>query len=541
MFYNGGSPSKLSRTQERSISAEDQELRLAKTRRPWASQTLRWHDEKGKAVKFQVGNVNDTTHQEMRRRLDNIRLLYQCSCQEYGIDYWAGWALPWAKRLEKGNVKVHGSSAGHAHRGQAAEELAVAHKLMGWGLPLQIVDYDLQVSGNKYLAELIEMEVQKAVQKAVAAVQEDKSKSWGADFVQAVKSQVVPENIMDAETTTLHQALEEWKAEISTNSNGKITHTINNKHNRIKYLQEHHQDFPLWRFNLTECTRIVSHWANHPNTKKGVPCSDDHAEDMIKSFKEFCKWLDSSPNFKWQKPKGFDAIDFRVKKTKNNGGWQTVAVPTYTIEELIILLQHANRFERALIGVCVNCAFGQSEVGQWTTENFAIHTAHPHSKQVDYASTDADSWVFGFRPKTQVYGEHLLWDEVAQAVNPFLDGRPFLPMSQIGKPWYRVDSKNSQAKFGNVWDKLLNRVQKHHPDFRRLPFGSLRDLLPNIIEREFDKETADIALQHGAPDHQILRCYSNVPYKKVFRATVVLKPMFQPFLDELQRLANTRT
>ena len=417
-------------------------------------------DEKGKPVKFQVGNIKDTPQQEMQRRLDNIRLLYQCSCREYGIDYWPGWALPWAKRLEKGNVKVHGSSAALAHRGQAAEELAVAHKLMGWGLPLQIVDYDLQVSGNKYLAELIEIEVQKAVQKAVAVVQEDQSKSWGADFVQAVKSQVVPENIMDAEMTTLHQTLDAWKEEIKENAHGNITQAINSKYNRIKYFQEHHKDLPLWRLDLPECTRIVSYWANHPDTKKGVPCSDDHARDMIKSFKQFCKWLDSSPKFKWQKPKGFDAIDFRVKKTKNNGGWHTVTVPTYSIEELITLLQHANTFERALIGVCVNCAFGQSEVGQWTTENYAIHTAHPHSKQVDYASTDADSWVFGFRPKTQVYGEHLLWDEVAQAVKPFLDGRPFLPMSQIGQPWFRVDSKNPQAKFGNVWDKLLNRVRK---------------------------------------------------------------------------------
>ena len=75
------------------------------------------NDDRGKAVKFQVGNVKDTTQQEMQRRLDNIRLLYQCSCREYGIDYWAGWALPWAKRLEKGNVKVHGSSAAHANRG----------------------------------------------------------------------------------------------------------------------------------------------------------------------------------------------------------------------------------------------------------------------------------------------------------------------------------------------------------------------------------------------------------------------------------------
>jgi hypothetical protein len=487
-------------------------------------------DEKGKPIKFQVGNVNDTTHHEMQQRLDNIRLLYQCSSREYEIDYWPGWALPWAHRLSKGNVRVHGSST---LPGQAAEELAVVHKLMGRGLPFQIVDYDLLASGNKYLSELIEIKVRNAVQKAVAAVKDNQAKSWGEDFVQAVTSQVVPENILDAEMATLHDALDTWKDEIKAHSHGKITHTINCKYNRIKYLKQHQKDLPLWRLDLTECNSIVSYWASHPNTKKGVPCSDDHARDMIKAFKEFARWLDTCPKFKWQKPKGFDAIDFAVKKGKNDGGWHTVTKPTFTVEELVILLQHANRFERALIAVCVNCAFGQSEIGQWSTEKFCIHTAHPHSKEVDYPSTNADSWVVGFRPKTQVYGEHLLWDEVARAVQPFLDGRPVLPVWETGTPWYRVDHKNPQATFRNVWERLLDRVREHHPDFRRLPFGSLRDLLPNIIEREFDKETADIALQHGEPDHQILRCYSNVPYKKVFRATAALRPMFQPFLDEL--------
>jgi hypothetical protein len=46
-------------------------------------------DQKGKPVKFQVGSIKDTPQQEMQRRLDNIRLLYQCSCREYGIDYLA--------------------------------------------------------------------------------------------------------------------------------------------------------------------------------------------------------------------------------------------------------------------------------------------------------------------------------------------------------------------------------------------------------------------------------------------------------------------
>ncbi len=77
------------------------------------------------------------------------------------------------------------------------------------------------------------------------------------------------------------------------------------------------------------------------------------------------------------------------------------------------------------------------------------------------------------------YGEHLLWDEVALAVKPFLsDGRQVLPVSENGKPWYRPHSKNAQSGFQNWFNRLLKRIRMNeaHKEFPRLPFGSLRDV-----------------------------------------------------------------
>jgi hypothetical protein len=79
-------------------------------------------------------------------------------------------------------------------------------------------------------------------------------------------------------------------------------------------------------------------------------------------------------------------------------------------------------------------------------------------------------------------------------------------------------------------------VDRDHADFPKLPFGSLRDLLPNILRREYSDEVASLALQHGKlGDDDLLKCYANLPYKKLFEATRQLRTMFEPFLAALRK------
>ena len=91
------------------------------------------------------------------------------------------------------------------------------------------------------------------------------------------------------------------------------------------------------------------------------------------------------------------------------------------------------------------------------------------------------------RPKTGVFGEWLLWPETIQILEWGLErsrrfGSELLFVSERGEPWYNeLSSKNPQAKFTNVFNALIKRVQKSEPEFRRLPFGTLRDTLPNIL------------------------------------------------------------
>ena len=81
--------------------------------------------------------------------------------------------------------------------------------------------------------------------------------------------------------------------------------------------------------------------------------------------------------------------------------------------------------------------------------------------------------------------------------------------------------------------RLLGRVQKSHPDFRRLPFGSLRDTLPDLMRHRFDDELASMCLAHGTPFRQdnLLECYGNKPFGRLHKALremeAVMAPVFQ--------------
>jgi len=304
-------------------------------------------------------------------------------------------------------------------------------------------------------------------------------------------------------------------------------------------LKEHHSDFHLWQLDFAKIEALVSYWRNRPSTKRGVRCSTEHASKMVQQIYRYLRWLDRQPKYRWTMPKGAEGLKRSPVRLPEDDEHQQTAFRsttkrTYTPEQLAMIAGHTDDFGRAMIGVCVNCAFGASEVGQWSTREYHLFATHPHATTLGITSTEADSWIVGKRPKTGIYGEHLLWEEVARAVQPFLDGREVLPVTARGRPWYRTHSKNAQSQFGNWWSHLLDRVEEQDPGVPRLPFGSLRDLLPNILRREYSDEVASLALQHGKlSSDDLLDCYANLPFRKLFEATRELRTMLKPFLDAL--------
>lgn len=78
-----------------------------------------------------------------------------------------------------------------------------------------------------------------------------------------------------------------------------------------------------------------------------------------------------------------------------------------------------------------------------------------------------------------------------------------------------------QAAFANAWDALIKRVQKHVKGFRKLPFGTLRDTVPDMLRHTHSDELASLAVSHGSPtkSDKLLDCYGDKPHGRLHEAS----------------------
>ena len=116
-------------------------------------------------------------------------------------------------------------------------------------------------------------------------------------------------------------------------------------------------------------------------------------------------------------------------------------------------------------------------------------------------------------------------------------------ITDTGADLYRDESRNAQTGFANAWKRLLDRTEKCEGEgsVRRLPFGTLRDQLPNWLGGDENKAiVASVALCHGLPhkgDKLLFGQYSNRPWAALFKSQQEyrqhLAPVFKAVPDVL--------
>ena len=482
----------------------------------------------GQKARFTVGN-DQTSPAEANRRLDLIRSLYESQCDRFHLTFWIEWTRRVAATIACGQPITDAAIGDADHLEYRAGAI---EQLKDWGIPVVVNDAKAHGEGlqihNKQIAAVVQQ-----------MVKDELARQHDVRGAVAQTATLPADPLAMAETSSFHQVLDAYSAHRektgSRDENDNLKLRIHKSRDRVRYLKQHHDDMPLWKLQLPVIEVIASYWRNRPKTRKGNRCSVDHAREMLKEFWRFLNWLDSHPNYRWHKPRNVDRIKRYpdpLPEDESGEAFQTDSVPTYTSQQLATIASHTDDFGKALIGVCVNAAFGQSEIGQWPTSLFRLWACHPDADKIHFESSTNDSWITGKRPKTRKYGEHLLWPQVARAVEPFLDGRPVLPMTRTGARWYRTHSKNPQTAFYNWWKKLIAKVQSTDPEFIYLPFGSLRDTLPNVLRSQYSDDVASLALQHGGyTDDPLLKCYTNQPFRKLFICTRELEAYFKPLLD----------
>ena len=319
---------------------------------------------------------------------------------------------------------------------------------------------------------------------------------------------------------TLHDALGAYKAWLEktfVDIEGRTTQTGKKQGERAERIKRFVKDMPLSDLGTHEIDALIEFWRTRPKKPDGSPYSFSLCKHTIRLFKHFIRWLHKEKSLPWKKP-----VDLDMDRIKIVPDAETkYKVESYSKEELAVLWQHATYFERQLLLLALNCGFSISEIGS-----------------LDWKEIEGE-YVKGLRPKTKVYGEFKLWELTRRAIGtPKKKGLAFLTESGLSLI-ARTTGNNVSAKIPAAWYRLLNRVTKHHPEFKRLGFHHLRKTAGEFIRKLSDAETMGVFLRHGKPvkSDALTGVYSNPVFPRVFEAQdrmwELLKEIFTP-IDEVE-------
>ena len=394
-----------------------------------------------------------------------------------------------------------------------------------WLSPLRIYFPMIQV----IVADPSKAEEGNQALKDVWQKQAENEEAVHAHEMRKIKTNAAPFGGTVVTKETLHDALDAYKAWIEksfVDIEGVTTQSGKKQGERAARIRRYAKDVPLSDFGIDEIDAIIEFWRTRPKkpaTKakpNGSPYAFTLCKHTIRLFKHFIRWLHKEKSFPWKKP-----VDLDLDRIKIVPDAETrYKIDTYSKDELSLLWQHASLFERKLLLLALNCGFSISEIGS-----------------LDWSEMDG-GFIKGPRPKTKVYGEFKLWDMTRQALGtPKKKG---LALTTEGGQSLIAPTKgnNTSKKIPNAWNRLLDRVQKHHPEFKRLGFHHLRRTAGNEIRKLADGETMGVFLRHGKPvkSDSLAGLYSNPVFTRVFEAQdrlwEVWKDIFTPLEDvELPR------
>jgi predicted DNA-binding protein (UPF0251 family) len=366
---------------------------------------------------------------------------------------------------------------------------------------------------------------------------------------------------------TLHQAFDAFAEHIrrtaltpAVEGETQVTSPYGNTQIRTaNRLKERHQDMPLSALTLNAIQAMVDYWRARPLVKgTNTPITVRTAQNHIKQIREFFRWLHKNSDYAWRKPEDFDDLVVSVKSNLREKAAKVspVAVDTYQLDELCVLYKYATPLERLFFLLGLNCGFGQAEIATVLVKEVELFKRHSHETLLGFVSTKEDSFIRKIRPKTEVYGEWLLWAETVDALQWAVRRRQvqeavtrggnkgkdirmnpdsLLVLSEDGTPLVKQTAKGNRAsRIANLWNAdLTRRIRKSKTGFRSLSFNKIRKTAGNMIRDLSDGEVAGVFLCHGEPvrTDTLIDIYTNRPFAKVFKAIRLARERLQPVFE----------
>ncbi len=327
---------------------------------------------------------------------------------------------------------------------------------------------------------------------------------------------------------TLHQALRAYQDAIRQEyeqPDGTITDNANCKIRQTKTLITFLSDCDLGELDHAGCDSKFAVFRKRPLTRRyGNPMSRKSCQNYIGEMGRFFRWLHISKEWRWRFPEDFALISRKVVETDEDVERESEDVPTWTIEELKIINEYATPKERIFFLLGLNCAYGADQSGRLRITHLRLDHKLPHIRRV--------------RRKKRVLSIHRLWAQTKDGLRHFLETRqkndsPFLLLTEKGLPYWRLTKGGNRAQtIPQLWNDLLDRIQKDYPDFPRHPFNTLRDTSANEIRKIAGEEIASIHLAHKHQSkNENLGRYTNPTRRKHFRAIKRLEQKMQSVFE----------
>ena len=486
---------------------------------------------------------------EMLRRMNAIKDLFQNQCDYHDVGYWLDWVLPIAQKIAAGEQPVifPVSAYAAANVGQATEEATLIELFRDMGVEIAPDNQSVIAAGEQKLQQMIDQRINRLLHDAKSHVQ------YQLGLSPSMATRIsTPNNPATAETRTFFDALQAYRTHLDETGkrrdDGSLAPSPRNYKRWSLRLEEHHENFSVWSLDYDRIQKLIAYWRNCPVSKKdGKKISKSYAKHILDCLWDVVLWLDASSSWKWDLPKGADRLKrtpYSTETDREKTQTRRVSGMTYDVDQLAIIVNGLSKFEKMIVGISVNCAMQPAEVGRLEVDDF--YDLHPETKKVS-------DWIVFNRPKTHHYGEWLLWPEVAHLVRWGIRrsqriGVERLVVDENGTPWYQEQWQNPSMRFSKWWqakpsktssrEGVVTKLSRERDGFPRNTIKTLRKVLPNILRPMYGQEIADLVnartvSYNGTLGGRDTDRYADRLYDTLARALKELEQRFRPFLDAL--------
>ncbi len=255
--------------------------------------------------------------------------------------------------------------------------------------------YEDGVFVNKYI-------VRQEVEKLQEVLQEE-------NYLSA--TQRLPERIIRG---TLYEAMDQYISKLKSRAvqQGRKPKPWDAKKVEIfERLKSHQSDIQLMNLDFDVVNDWIAYWRNSPMSKRGQPMAKATKKGHLSELREFLRWMDRSKVNEWKLPEGFS--DLKWTPFENTNEPDAKKVKRFTIDQLVLLNKYATPKERLILLFGINCGFCPAEMGSLRLSHIYLRQPHPEAELVEWEAS-TDSFIRIRRPKTNIYGEYLLFEQTTK-------------------------------------------------------------------------------------------------------------------------------